>query len=185
MPMQKQWPCWSADQVQGICRHQGLQWTCWFGCQVPKAVATAIRNFIILAKLSSSSCDEGTQWKIRLASPTQSIARWLAVMWLCAGVPHLAPQGHGHHLSPCAQEAPDDCYTSASCTTTLAFSPRLLLMPFPRPTVISPLDLWKETVFTKFGWSGIHWPSCKDPHQKVSMQRTQASPAVATYIILY
>jgi len=45
--------------------------------------------------------------------------------------------------------------------------PRPLFMPFPRPTVISPLISGKSQCSLSL-WasiSGIHWPSCKDPPQ--------------------
>ncbi|KAB0384322.1 hypothetical protein FD755_006239 [Muntiacus reevesi] len=134
-----------ADQVQGICHHRDLlrSMSVWTSTEA----ATAIRGAIILAKLSI----------IPHMGPCRVTGRCGSVLVCLTPAPR-------YHLSPSAQEAPEDVSpTTASpllgaALSPWATSPRPFLTPFPRLTVISSLISGKRLV---------------------SVQRTQA-PAVAT-----
>uniref|UniRef100_A0A8C9H5L4 Small ribosomal subunit protein uS5 n=1 Tax=Piliocolobus tephrosceles TaxID=591936 RepID=A0A8C9H5L4_9PRIM len=73
----------------------------------------------------------------------------------------------------------DDCYTSArGCTATLGNFAKAIFDAISKTYSYLTLDLWKETVFTKFPYQEFTDHLFKT-HTRVSMQRTQA-PAVVT-----
>ena len=114
-----------------------------------KEVATAIQGAIILAKLSIVPMLRG-YWGNKIGKTHTVLCKVTGRCGSLLVLLILAPRGTGIVSAPVPKKlllmaAIDDCYTPArGCTATLATLPRPLLMPFPRPTVISPLTSGKR-----------------------------------------
>uniref|UniRef100_A0A8C0A6P0 Uncharacterized protein n=1 Tax=Bos mutus grunniens TaxID=30521 RepID=A0A8C0A6P0_BOSMU len=165
------------DQVQGICCHRVLQRTCRSGCQAPKEVATASVGPTSWPSCPSSLCEEATgeqdlqaphgslqgDWPLRRGYWGNKICKPHTVPCKVTGRCGsmlvrliLAPRGTGISPPLCPRSC---CSWPASTTATLlpgaapppwTTSPRPLLMPFPRPTVISPLTSGKRQRSPRF-----------------------------------
>lgn len=94
------------DRVQGICRHWGLQWTCWPGAQHWEKIDTTFQGAIIWPSPILSPCGKATG-ATRSANHTPPPERWTTSVvqcWWASSLPTGAPV-------PSAQEAvADDQY---------------------------------------------------------------------------
>nr|XP_045006768.1 40S ribosomal protein S2-like [Jaculus jaculus] len=151
------------------------------GIKCFKAVATAIRGAIILAKLSIVPVPRG-YWGNKMGKPHTVPCK---VTGCCGSVlVHLlpAPRGTGTVSVPVPKKlllmaSIDDCHTSArGCTATLGNFAKATFDAISK-TYLTP-DLWKETVFTKSPYQEFT-DHLEETHTGVSVQRIQ-DPAVAT-----
>ncbi|KAL4700691.1 hypothetical protein H8959_014695 [Pygathrix nigripes] len=153
------------------------------GVKRSKEVVTAICRTVILAKLSIVPMCRG-YWGNKISKPYTVPCK---VTGRCSSLlVHLIPEFRdtGIVLAPEPKKllmmtGIDDCYTSArGCTATLGNFAKAIFDAISKTYSYLTLDLWKETVFTKFPYQEFTDHLFKT-HTRVSMQRTQA-PAVAT-----
>ncbi|CAD7682667.1 unnamed protein product [Nyctereutes procyonoides] len=138
------------------------------GVKCSKEVATAIREAIILAKLSIVPLQRG-YWGSKIAKPDTvpcKVTGHCDSVLVCL-IP--APRGTGIVSAPVPKK---DCTASLGNFAKATFDTISKTYSYLTP------DLWKETVFTKSPYQEFTDHLVKT-HSRVSVQRTQ-TPAVAT-----
>jgi small subunit ribosomal protein S2e len=107
MPVQKQTPAGQRTRLKAFVPIGDYNGHVGLGVKCSKEVATAIREAIILAKLSIVPVRRG-YWGNKIGKPLTVPCKVTGRLWLCAGASHPCPQRHWHCLYSCAQEVPDD-----------------------------------------------------------------------------
>ncbi|MBZ3876931.1 40S ribosomal protein S2 [Sciurus carolinensis] len=118
MPVQKQTCAGQQTRFRAFIAIGDYSGHVGLGVKCSKAVATAIKGAIILAKLSIVPVRRG-YWRNKIGKPHTVPCK---VTGRCGSVlVRLIPAPRGHCLSPCAQRTGiDDCHTPArGCTATL------------------------------------------------------------------